>query len=31
MKTFQFMWQMIRYRPWLYLVDCIFWTLVHLW
>lgn len=30
MKTFQFMWQMIRYRPWLYLVDCIFWTLVHL-
>lgn len=30
MKTFQFMWQMIRYRPWLYLVDCIFWTLIHL-
>jgi ATP-binding cassette subfamily B protein len=30
MKTFQFMWQMIRYRPWLYLIDCIFWTLMHL-
>ena len=30
MTTFQFMWRMIRYRPWLYLIDCIFWTLIHM-
>src|SRR5712692_6021810 len=30
MKTFQFMWRMIRYRPWLYLFDAILWTLIHL-
>ncbi len=30
MTTFQFMWRMMRYRPWLYLLDCIFWTLIHM-
>jgi ATP-binding cassette, subfamily B, bacterial len=30
MKTFQFLWRMMRYRPWLYLLDCILWTGIHL-
>ena len=30
MKTYQFMWQMILYRPWLYLTNGILWTLIHL-
>ena len=30
MKTYQFLWRMIRYRPWLYLLDCVLWSLVHL-
>ncbi|HEV2581734.1 MAG TPA: ABC transporter ATP-binding protein [Ktedonobacteraceae bacterium] len=30
MTTFQFLWRMIRYRPWLYLLNCILWTLIHL-
>ncbi len=30
MTTFQFLWRMIRYRPWLYLLDCILWTLIHM-
>ncbi len=30
MKTYQFLWRMIRYRPWLYLLDCVFWSLMHL-
>jgi ATP-binding cassette subfamily B protein len=29
-KTYQFLWQLIRYRPWLYLLNAILWTLVHL-
>ncbi len=29
MKTYQYMWRMIRFRPWLYLVDCVLWTLIH--
>jgi ATP-binding cassette subfamily B protein len=29
MKTYQYMWRMIRFRPWLYLVDCLLWTLIH--
>src|SRR5215212_4449449 len=29
MKTYQYMWQMIRFRPWLYLADCVLWTLIH--
>jgi ATP-binding cassette subfamily B protein len=29
MKTYQFMWRMIRFRPWLYLIDAILWTLIH--
>ncbi len=30
MTTFQFLWRMIRYRPWLYLLDCILWSLIHM-
>ena len=30
MKTYQFMWRMMRYRPWLYLANGILWTLIHL-
>ena len=30
MTTFQFLWRLIRYRPWLYLLDCILWTLIHM-
>ncbi len=30
MTTFQFLWRMIRYRPWLYLLDCILWALIHM-
>lgn len=30
MKTYQFMWRMIRYRPWLYLTDGVLWTLIHM-
>ena len=29
MKTYQFMWRMIRYRPWLYLANGILWALIH--
>jgi len=29
MKTYQYMWRMIRFRPWLYLADCVLWTLIH--
>src|SRR5215213_3644417 len=29
MKIYQYMWQMIRFRPWLYLADCVLWTLIH--
>ncbi len=27
--TFGLLWRMMRYRPWLYLTDCFFWTLIH--
>ena len=30
MKTYRFLWEMIRYRPWLYTVNAIIWTLIHL-
>lgn len=30
MTTLQFLWRMIRYRPWLYLLDCILWALIHM-
>jgi ATP-binding cassette, subfamily B, bacterial len=30
MTTFQFLWRLIRYRPWLYLLNCILWTLIHM-
>ena len=29
MKTYQYMWRLIRYRPWLYGLNAILWTLVH--
>jgi len=29
-KTYQFMWRMILYRPWLYLFDAACWTLIHM-
>ena len=30
MKTYQFLWQMIRYRPLLYTTNAILWALIHL-
>lgn len=30
MKTYQFMWQLIRYRPWLYSFDALCWALIHM-
>jgi ATP-binding cassette subfamily B protein len=30
MKTHRFLWEMIRYRPWLYIVNATLWTLIHL-
>ncbi len=30
MKTYAFMWRMIRYRPWLYLANGTCWTLIHM-
>jgi len=30
MKTHRFLWEMIRYRPWLYVVNATLWTLIHL-
>ena len=30
MKTYRFLWEMIRYRPWLYTLNAILWTLIHL-
>jgi ATP-binding cassette, subfamily B, bacterial len=29
MKTWQYMWRMIRYRPWLYLLNGTLWALIH--
>ncbi|MDQ6662605.1 MAG: ABC transporter transmembrane domain-containing protein [Chloroflexota bacterium] len=29
MKTYQFVWRMICYRPWLYLVDMVLWACIH--
>jgi ATP-binding cassette subfamily B protein len=29
MKTWQYMWRMIRYRPWLYLLNGALWALIH--
>lgn len=29
MKTFQLMWQLIKYRPWLYLANCLIWIFIH--
>ena len=30
MKTFRFLWKMILYRPWLYALNALLWTLIHL-
>jgi ATP-binding cassette subfamily B protein len=30
MRTYQFMWRMIRFRPWLYLTNGVLWTLIHM-
>lgn len=30
MTTRQFMWRLMRYRPWLYLINGALWTLIHL-
>ncbi len=30
MKTYRFLWEMIRYRPWLYTLNATLWTLIHL-
>lgn len=30
MKTYQFIWSMIRYRPWLYLLNGFVWIFIHL-
>ena len=29
MKTYQLLWRMIRYRPWLYTAQCLLWALIH--
>ncbi|HEY1011669.1 MAG TPA: ABC transporter ATP-binding protein, partial [Herpetosiphonaceae bacterium] len=29
MKTYQSMWRLIRYRPGLYALNCLFWVLIH--
>jgi len=28
-KTFHYMWRLIKYRPWLYLGNCILWIFIH--
>lgn len=28
-KTYQYMWQLIRYRPWLYMLNAVIWALIH--
>lgn len=30
MKTWQFLWRMVRYRPWLYTFDCLMWIFSYL-
>ncbi len=30
MNTFQFMWKLIRYRPWLYAANAVLWSCIHL-
>jgi ATP-binding cassette, subfamily B, bacterial len=29
MKTYRYMWQLIRYRPWLYALNAVLWTVIH--
>ncbi|HEV2653641.1 MAG TPA: ABC transporter ATP-binding protein [Ktedonobacteraceae bacterium] len=29
MKTYQYMWRLMRYRPWLYIVDGLLWAIIH--
>lgn len=28
-KTYKLMWQLIKYRPWLYLANCLIWIFIH--
>ncbi len=28
-KTYKLMWQLIKYRPWLYLTNCLIWIFIH--
>jgi ATP-binding cassette subfamily B protein len=28
-KTFKLMWELIKYRPWLYLANCLIWIFIH--
>lgn len=30
MKIYPLLWRMIRYRPWLYLLNCLLWALIHM-
>jgi ATP-binding cassette subfamily B protein len=30
MKTWQYMWRMIRYQPWLYMINGTLWALIHI-
>lgn len=30
MTMYQYLWRLIRYRPWLYLIDCVLWSLIHM-
>src|SRR5256885_6382861 len=29
MKTYQYLWRLICYRPWLYSVDLLLWIMIH--
>jgi ATP-binding cassette, subfamily B, bacterial len=29
-KTVKYIWELMKYRPWLYLVNCILWMLIHI-
>jgi len=29
MKTYNYIWKLIKYRPWLYLINCILWIIIH--
>jgi ATP-binding cassette subfamily B protein len=31
MKTYQYLWRLILYKPWLYLLNVVLWTLHYVW